>query len=213
MVQETIAIIGAGGFGREVKKIIDDINLVEPIWDIVGYFDHTQKVGTEVNGLPILGDNEDALNSKIIDNFVIAIGNPVTLSRLGKIFVTNRKKLPNISHPSAIIDLDTSSIGFGNIFCYGFFMTTNIKIGDFNIFNTRSTLGHDVAIGDYNVFSPNVQISGGVTVGDCNMFGMNSSVLQRKSIGSNNKIGSHSFVINNINSNTSVFGIPAVHLL
>jgi sugar O-acyltransferase (sialic acid O-acetyltransferase NeuD family) len=211
MKRETIAIVGAGGFGREVKQLIDEINLSKPVWDLVGFFDTTLKKGTEVNGLPILGNNGDALNSKFIENFVIAIGSTSALNKLGNVFVTNRKKLPNIQHPSAIIDSDTSHVGFGNIFCYGFFMTTNIKIGNLNVFNTRLTLGHDVVIGSYNVFLPNVQISGHVTVGDCNLFGMNSSVLKKKSVGSNNKVGAHSFVINDIDSNESVFGIPAGH--
>ena len=34
-----IAIFGAGGFGREVKWLIDDINEKKHTWDFIGYFD------------------------------------------------------------------------------------------------------------------------------------------------------------------------------
>ena len=34
-----IAIFGVGGFGREVLALIQDINRVEPQWNIVGFFD------------------------------------------------------------------------------------------------------------------------------------------------------------------------------
>ena len=34
-----IAIFGAGGFGREVKWLIDDINEIQPNWEFIGFFD------------------------------------------------------------------------------------------------------------------------------------------------------------------------------
>lgn len=34
-----IAIYGAGGFGREVAFLIDDINKVNPQYEFIGYFD------------------------------------------------------------------------------------------------------------------------------------------------------------------------------
>ena len=36
---EKIAIIGAGGFGREVKTLIDSINQSEKRYDLIGFFD------------------------------------------------------------------------------------------------------------------------------------------------------------------------------
>jgi hypothetical protein len=32
-----IAIFGAGGFGREVKWLIDDINAEKPTWNFIGF--------------------------------------------------------------------------------------------------------------------------------------------------------------------------------
>lgn len=209
---EKIAIIGAGGFGREVRQLIDDINLVSPRWELVGFFDEKVKKGDVVNGLPVLGNNEEALNDAKIENFVIAIADPPTLNELGGSFVERGKNLPNLFHPSIRVNFFDTRLGCGNIFTYGFFMTVNIEIGNFNIFNTRVTLGHDVAIGSCNVFMPNVQISGNVQIGDLNLFGMNSSVLQKRRIGSKNNIGAHSFVINHIDAGRSVFGVPAVHI-
>lgn len=208
---QDIAIIGAGGFGREVKQLIDDINRVRESWNIVGYFDSQNEKGTMINGVEVLGGNDAALYSGC-QNFVIAIGNPKVLKQLSEKFLSANKRFPNLAHP--LVSLDDgryNKVGIGNIFTYGFHMTTNIKIGDFNIFNTRVTLGHDAEVGSYNVFLPNVQISGNVLVGDENFFGMNSSVLQKKKIGSRNKIGAHSFVATNLGSEQSVFGNPAVN--
>lgn len=208
---QDIAIIGAGGFGREIKQLIDDINLAHETWNIVGFYDSHNKKGTMINGVEVLGGNDAALSSRC-GNFVLAIGNPNVLKQLSTNFLSASKRFPNLAHPLVSLgDSQHNEIGIGNIFTYGFHMTTNIKIGNFNIFNTRVTLGHDVEVGSCNVFLPNVQISGNVSVGDENLFGMNSSVLQRKKIGYRNKIGAHSFVATNLGSEQSVFGSPAVN--
>jgi sugar O-acyltransferase (sialic acid O-acetyltransferase NeuD family) len=208
---QDIAIIGAGGFGREIKQLLDEINLSHDIWNLIGFFDSHHRPGTKINGVNVLGNNEDAISSSC-KNFVLAIGNPNILKHLSSKFLADDKNFPNIVHPLASLgDRESNQLGFGNVFTYGFHMTTNVTIGSFNIFNTRVTLGHDVNIGSFNVLLPNVQISGNVSVGDENFFGMNSSVLQKKKIGSRNKIGAHSFVATNIGYEQSVFGNPAVN--
>jgi len=208
----SISIIGAGGFGREVKQLIDEINLHQEVWKVIGFYDNSYEFGTIINGVPVLGGIEDALKSQC-KNLVLAIGNPSSLKDLSNKFIDHGKSFPNIIHPLSSLGCnDTNKIGTGNIFTYGFHMTTNIKIENFNIFNTRVTLGHDVCIGSFNVFLPNVQISGNVLIGDQNIFGMNSSVLQKKFIGSKNRIGAHSFLATNLGSEMSVFGNPAVKI-
>ena len=155
---------------------------------------------------------EDILKSKI-QNCILAIANPVAQKELSSKLLLAGKKFPNILHPSAYVgNSNLNQIGIGNIFTYGFYMTTNTVLGSFNIFNTRVTVGHDVQIGSFNIFLPNVQISGNVKIGEENIFGMGSSVLHNKTIGSRNKIGAHSFVATNIESDLSVFGIPAVNI-
>ena len=34
-----IAILGAGGFGREIACLIDKINQNKPQWNLIGFFD------------------------------------------------------------------------------------------------------------------------------------------------------------------------------
>lgn len=50
-----IVIIGAGGFGREVAWLIDDINKNEPTWNLLGYVDdNSQLIDTSINGWNIM---------------------------------------------------------------------------------------------------------------------------------------------------------------
>ena len=50
-----IAIIGAGGFGREVKMLIDQINREEIKYDIIGFYDDDNTLPEVINGVPFLG--------------------------------------------------------------------------------------------------------------------------------------------------------------
>lgn len=206
---KNIAIIGAGGFGREVHKLLDEINKKNKIWNLIGYFDDGKELRSEINALPFLGDVNSISDRADIHYAAIAIARPEIIFKISRFLNGLNIGMPNLIHPSFELEEDFINIGTGNIICYGFYMTRNIDIGDFNIFNSRVTLGHDVKIGSYNVFMPNVQISGDCKIGDSNMFGMNSSVLQNVSVGSGNSLGAHSFLIKSVPDGMSLFGIPA----
>ena len=51
-----IVIVGAGGFGREVKTIIDAINKSNKAYNFLGFYDDTIAKGTLINNFPILGN-------------------------------------------------------------------------------------------------------------------------------------------------------------
>ena len=48
---EKIIIVGAGGFGREVKMLIDQINLYNSKYVVVGFIDDLITKGTKINGI------------------------------------------------------------------------------------------------------------------------------------------------------------------
>lgn len=210
---KNLAIIGAGGFGREVHKLVDEINKNKEKWNLIGYFDDGQGLASEINFLPFLGGVNKISERADIHSAVIAIAKPEIIFKISKFLRELNIETPNLIHPSFELEENYINIGVGNIFCYGFHMTRNINIGNYNIFNSRVTLGHDVKIGSYNVFMPNAQISGDCKIGDSNKFGMNSSVLQNISVGSGNSLGAHSFLIKSISDGQSLFGMPAKKIL
>ncbi len=65
-----IAIIGAGGFGREVKMLIDQINHIEKKYEFIGFYDDNIPIDSEVNGFKILG-TVDELGAKVLQFFKI----------------------------------------------------------------------------------------------------------------------------------------------
>jgi len=207
---KNIVIIQAGGLATEIKYLIDAINKKEPQWNLLGFIDDwgKQKGDEIVDGYKIIGTIEDLNNTKEELFAIIAIGNPLYIKEVSEKIHNPLIKFANLIHPTVEIN-SLQSIGYGNIICFGSFISCNVKIENFNFFNTMCAIGHDVCIGSFNIFNPRTQISGMVHIGDMNFWGMNSSIMQGKNIGSNNTIGASSFVIKNIKDNITLFGIPA----
>ena len=205
---QPIAIYGVGGFGREVLALINTINQKEPKYHFIGFFDDGIPKGTKTKYGEILGNIDDLnkINQPLC--LALAIGSSTILHNLLQRIVSTHITFVNLIHPTVEID-DSVKMGKGNIITYGNFISCDVTIGDFNIFNTKCAVGHDTVIGSFNVFNPNSQISGDVTIGDENFWGLNSSVIQGKQVGNNNKIGACSFVIRNVKDDMSLFGIPA----
>ena len=208
-----IAVFGAGGFGREVANLIRKINEASdmPVWNFIGFFDDTpSKQNTQNDYGKVLGDIHtlNEWNDEI--SIAIGIGSPYALKLVSSRISNPNVDFPNLIDPTVLIaDNNNYSMGKGNIFTSRCTISIAVKIGDFNIFNNGTVLGHDDIIGNYNSFMPNVNISGGVTIGDCNFFGVKSTVLQYLKVGNNVKVGANSLMMRNSKDGVLYLGVPA----
>jgi sugar O-acyltransferase (sialic acid O-acetyltransferase NeuD family) len=209
-----IAIIGAGGFGKEVFCIWKDmLESKKETYDFIGYFDDNEDLAENTYG-PVRGKIEElnTINEPI--EVAIALGNTHHLKVIREKISNHNISFPNIIHPSVkFLDINTILLGEGNIFSLNVILSCDIKLGSFNIFNTRATLGHDVKVGNYNIFSPNAQISGMVTIGNQNYFGFNCGVIQCKNIGNLNTVGAGAILLRSIENEGTYIGVPAKKLI
>lgn len=205
-----IAIFGAGGFGREVYWLIQKLNSAQKQWNFIGFFDDDVTVGFGQSKIPFkyLGTTHELNNYSTQLSVVIALGNPTSIGKVTRKISNGNIDYPNIIAPDSVIYDDSRITGKGNIITSGCIITDNVSIGNFNVFNVKTSVGHDAEIGNCNVFNPNCAISGNVTIGDQNFFGLNSSIVQGKKVGSNNKIGASTLIIKNVNDNEFYFGVP-----
>ena len=206
-----IAIIGAGGFAREVAWLINDINQAAYVWNLLGYIEsNSELVGQACGTSSIIGDDDFLMSYNRELAVVIGIGDPKVIERIHqRIKHQPNLRFPNLIHPSVIWDRAHVQLGCGNIICAGNILTTDIRIGSFNILNLASTYGHDVVIGDYCVINPGVNLSGRVRVGDACLLGTGAVVLERLVIGDHVTVGGGAVVTKNIESGLTVVGIPA----
>lgn len=203
-----IAIIGAGGFGREVKMLIDQINKKEKQFEIVGFFD--DKLYSErINGLNYLGNLKDLNSWNSLLSIVVAIADPKTKKKIVESITNPNVDFPNLIHPSVLIGYDDVKIGKGNIICAGVIVTVNIVIKDFIILNLSCTVGHDTTIYSYSSFMPSVNISGEVTIEEGVYVGTGAKIINQVAIGNYTIVGAGAVVSKSLPANCTAVGIPA----
>lgn len=205
-----IAIVGAGGFGREVKMLIEQINQKESQWNLIGFFDDGISKGKMVNNSEVLGGLND-LNAWNRDlSVVFAIGNPITKKKMVEQIKNEHVSFPVLIHPNVLVgDMQFNKIGEGCIITAGNIITVNIEIGKHVILNLSCTVGHDTIIGDYSSFMPTVNISGEVEIGECVYVGTGAKIINQLTIGANTIIGSGAVVAKSLPANCTAVGIPA----
>jgi len=205
-----IAIIGAGGFGREVHMLIEQINKVDAKFEFVGYFDDGIEKGALINGFPILGTTADINEVDYKLGIVSAIGEPSIKEDLLNSINNPLIDYPILIHPSAFIgNRDFVQIGEGSIITAGVIITININIGKHVILNLATTIGHDTSIGNYSSFMPNTNISGEVIINKCVYVGTGAKIINQLEIGEYSIIGAGAVVAKSLPANCTAVGIPA----
>ncbi|MEA4883834.1 MAG: acetyltransferase [Clostridia bacterium] len=202
-----IAIVGAGGFGREVAWLIEEINVASPEWSLLGFLDDGA-TGTTVEGQPVLGpiDHVGELDQDVY--VACAIGDPRLRKRLVDKLQQFHRRFATLIHPS-VRKSQHVAIGEGSIICAGTILTTNISIGKHCLLNLDCKVGHDSILGDFTSCMPAVNIAGDVIIEEGCYFGLNACVINRKRVGGWSVIGAGAAVVKDIPARTVAVGVPA----
>lgn len=203
-----IAIVGAGGFGREVKMLIEDINEKNAQFEIIGFYDD-KEYKTEINGLPYLGEIKNINDVDYPLCLAVAIAAPNIKKKIVEGITNKNIEYPNLIHPSVIIGRDDVKLGKGNIICAGVIITVNITIEDFIILNLSCTVGHDTQIKKYSSFMPSVNISGEVIINEEVYVGTGAKIINLLEVGQKTIIGAGAVVSKDLPANCTAVGIPA----
>jgi sugar O-acyltransferase (sialic acid O-acetyltransferase NeuD family) len=204
-----IAIIGAGGFGREIKILIDQINAIDKKFVFVGFYDDEKEKGTLINGFPILGKVLDL--NLITENLSIALalGNPIYKKNVVKKITNSFINYETLIHPNVLMGNDEVEIGKGVIICAGNIITCNIIIKDYVTLNLACTIGHDSILEDFVSLMPGTNVSGDVVLEEGVYVGTGAKIINQVSIGKNSVIGAGSVVSKSLPENCTAVGVPA----
>lgn len=144
-----IVIIGAGGIGREVAWIIEEINEVNPTWNIVGFVDENREMhNKDLNGYKVLGGIEALDKLEVKPYVVVAIANcEVKKNIVARL--EEKYKFATVIYPTVKVS-KYIEIGEGSIIYPGVILTVNTKIGNNVIISGNCGIGHDTVIGDYS---------------------------------------------------------------
>ncbi len=214
MKSKRIAIVGAGGFARELAWLISDISQdrarrgSSETMEVAGFLvSDRAKVGERDSA--ILGDFS-WLENNHVDCLAMGIGTPEVRLRLGEELKHRFPQIawPALVHPSVNYH-ESCHFAAGVTICAGNIATVNVKLEEFALVNLNCTIGHETSIGAGSVVNPVTAISGGVKIGKGVLVGTHVSILQYISIGDHAVIGSGAMVNKDVFPNTTVMGVPA----
>lgn len=207
-------IIGAGGFGREVRDWLidrlDEERMGKPWGTFAGFLDDGQPDldrlarldAPHLGGVSWLSEHPEA-------RYYIAVGNPGVRRRIVEMCDSFGAQAGQpLIHPSAIVGSDCH-LGEGVIVCPKSVITTNVQVGSHTHLNLTTTVGHDTTLGDFVTVNPGATISGEVTVGDGVTIGTGASVNQGLAIGADTVVGAGAAVVRDLDGGITAVGVPA----
>ncbi|HET8859091.1 NeuD/PglB/VioB family sugar acetyltransferase [Marivirga sp.] len=201
-----IAIYGAGGFGREVNLIVQQLIKKGYSYHFLGFFDDEDK-SSEL-GKSYLGNTEKLNNWKSPISIAVAIGDGKVRKKVVERITNPIVEFSKVVSPFAIFN-DIINVGTGSIICAGANLTTNIKVKDFVVINLNATVGHDCQLENFSSVMPGVNLAGHVKLKECAFVGSGANVLNGVEMGENSVLGAGGVLTKNLEANKTAIGVPA----
>lgn len=207
---KTIYIVGGDGFARECYQMFSFLTLENPELKFGGFLGHGgygHTVDYKSYQHLYIGEVSEH-NFKEDEYVIIGAGYPTLRKKIYKELKERNIKFFNLVTPNCLIG-DSVNIGEANVVLSSS-LTSEILVGNCNVFNGEVIVGHDAQIGDFNFFGPRSQVLGNVKIGNSNQIGANTILLPKAKIGDNNIIAPLSAVYKGCKNNCYMSGNPAL---
>jgi len=196
-----LVILGAGGHAKDLLYLSQNDKYNK--WNVIGYLDD------RITGPEILGPikNLAMLQEKYRNlHYTIAVNSSVIRRKID-LELGKPPAAANLVHESAIIGAkcqydDGLTMGPYSV------LTIGVTLGRHVHINSGATINQSSSLGSYCTVSPGARICGDVTVGDTTAIGAGSIIINVKSVGSDCILGAGTVVIENIDSGSTVVGVP-----
>lgn len=219
MQNSKIIVIGGKGTSINIAESIKDAsdNYNKPI-ELLGFCIDDPSLGDSINGIPILCKLPELNNQfgKYSDvKYIFTLYKPSRMKeRVELLYAMNipTEKYVTFIHPTSYI-APSSSIGIGNVILAHSCINSNVRIGNFNIFNQSVIIEHDTQIKKCNFFSAGAIVGSKVEIGDGNFFGIHSAIRENVNINDYNILGMGGVLLNSIFDGKTMIGVPAKELI
>lgn len=211
---ESLIVVGAGGFGREVLDVVEAINVFAGrlVWDVSGVVDENpsdaNRERLKARGVRLLGTLTDLHSAGDASCVAVGVGSPAVRARIVHQLDRLGRSSPTLVHPTAVIGTRTV-LGSGTIVCGHVSIGTNVTLGRHVHLNPHAVVGHDADVGDCVSVNPNATVSGDCVIEDRVLVGAAAVVLQGVRVGADATVGAAACVVADAASNATLVGVPA----
>ena len=194
------ALIGGGGFSKEVAEIIA-LNGNS----VAGYFATQEGILKQ----PYWGPMENIEEFRdLFDCVAIAFGSVDRKSIINRRRVIDWVQQQGFLCPPLISPYATRSAGVqiadGALVAHGVVISVDASIGSFTILNTGAIIGHDAVIGSNVTIAPGAFVGGKVQIGACSLLGPGTMTLEGRKVGRSVVVGVGATVVRNVPDGATV---------
>ena len=201
----SLVIIGAGGFGREVLAWSA---AGQPDWRIKGFLDdNPSALGDTAPGVPILGPI-DGYEPAADDVFLCAVGRPALRRSLSEKLKARGGRFATLVHPTALI-ADRAKLEAGVIVCPFALVSVDARVEEGAVIYYHSSLDHDVVVGRWCQISAHCDVTGAAALGAEVFLGSHAAIMPGVRVGDRAVVGAGAVVIADVNPGATVAGVPA----
>ena len=202
-----VAILGAGGFARELRWTVDTGRTVDGQALRTVAFVEAEPRTEPLKGLPVV--SLDQLDDDVL--LLCGIGGMTEIKArvVADALARGHRFAPPLVAASAVIGPDVV-LGTGSVVCAGAVVTADVTIGEHVAVHVNCSVGHDAVIGDFATVSPAACISGWVTVGRGAYLGTGATVIEKVTLGEDSVLGAGAVAIRDVPARALAVGVPAV---
>lgn len=203
-------MLGGGGHGR----VVLDALLTSGV-NVTGVLDPDLKVGDQLFGIPVLGD--DAFLDEVVTSNVLLVNglgaNPSTSSRK-RLFESMKARgfaFNAVQHSSAVIGRECF-LGEGSQVMAGTVLQSGVRVHQNAVINTCAGIDHDCVVGAHVFVSPGAVLCGDVVIAESAFIGAGAVLLPGIKIGAHAIVGAGAVVTKAIPEGWIVAGNPAIKI-
>lgn len=207
---QPLVIFGAGGLGREVLVLLQQLNEAGANWEVRGFYDDQAPAAPTVAGLPYLGTAHDL--NQITEPLAVAVAVGSAASRAAVVARLTSPQLtfPVLVHPKVrLARYQRVALGGGCIIQQGCILTCDITLGRFVLLNLGCTIGHDAVLGDFCSLMPHANVGGAAQLGAGVYLGTNATVIHAVRVGAGATVGAGAVVVRELPAGVTAVGVPA----
>lgn len=203
---DDIVIVGAGGFAREVRALLDSF-LPESRFRFRGFLGQDAGVSaTEDVRDQILAAPED-YHPQPQDRFILAIGNMDARQRVVDALLAKRAKFLTLVHPLAMV-CASAKLGNGTLVYPYACVSNNATLADFVKLNYYASAGHDTVLGRCCLLAPYATVNGFGVLEDYVYLSTRATVAPQVRVGTHSIISANGAAMNEVPPQSLVFGVP-----